>query len=92
MNNWYNRVNSVPSPQQASPQTRGPVFQNPVQKAAFIMQALTNPVQFVKQQFPDVPDGIIHDPVQVRNYIQQSRGISDQQLMQYLNQYPMPRF
>lgn len=56
------------------------------------MQALTNPVQFVKQQFPDVPDGIIHDPVQVRNYIQQSRGISDQQLMQYLNQYPMPRF
>lgn len=93
MNNWYNRVNTIPTPQQnTSGQSRGPVFQNPVQKAAFIMQALTNPAAFVKQQFPDVPDGILNDPVQVRNYIQQSRGISDQQLMQYLNQYPMPRF
>lgn len=93
MNNWYNRVSTAPAIQNsAQTQQRTPSFQNPVQKAAFIMQALTNPAAFVKQQFPDVPDGILNDPVQVRNYIQQSRGISDQQLMQYLNQYPMPRF
>ena len=73
-------------------QSQGPVFQNPIQKAAYIMQALTNPAAFVKHEFPDVPDGIANDPVQVRNYLMQSRGISEQQIQQMLSQYPSPNF
>lgn len=85
MNGWYNRV--------AGPGmnvSQGPVFQNPIQKAAYIMQAMTNPAAFVKQAFPDVPDGIVNDPIQVQNYIMQSRGISEQQIRQMMNQYPNP--
>lgn len=90
MNNWYDRI-LQPTVSQMQ-QSQGPVFQNPIQKAAYIMQALTNPAAFVKQAFPDVPDGIANDPVQIRNYLMQSRGISEQQLQQMINQYPMPRF
>lgn len=90
MNNWYDRI-LQPAVSQMQ-QSQGPVFQNPIQKAAYIMQALTNPAAFVKQAFPDVPDGIVNDPVQIRNYLMQSRGISEQQLQQMINQYPMPRF
>lgn len=89
MNNWYDRILQ---PAMQMQQSQGPVFQNPIQKAAYIMQALTNPAAFVKQAFPDVPDGIVNDPVQIRNYLMQSRGISEQQLQQMINQYPMPRF
>jgi hypothetical protein len=90
MNNWYDRISQPAVPQMQ--QSQGPVFQNPIQKAAYIMQALTNPAAFVKREFPDVPDGIVNDPVQIRNYLMQSRGISEQQLQQMINQYPMPRF
>lgn len=102
MNPWYDIVTRRIAPRipniqpfsfeqnRSGSQYSGPIFQNPVQKAAYIMQALTNPAAFVKQQFPDVPDGILNDPIQVKNYIQQSRGISDQQLQQILNQYPRP--
>jgi len=89
MNPWYERITGNMIPMQGQ-QSFGPVFQNPIQKAAYIMQALTNPAAFVKQQFPDVPDGIANDPIQVRNYIMQSRGISEQQLQQIMNQYPRP--
>lgn len=86
MNGWYDRIAGM-NPQA---QQQYPVFQNPLQKAAYIMKALTNPAAFVKQAFPDVPDGIANDPVQVRNYLMQSRGISEQQINQLLNQYPRP--
>lgn len=85
MNNWYDRINAIP---QVMQQSSGPVFQNPIQKAQYIMQALTNPAAFVKQQFPDIPDQIAGDPNQVLRYIQQTRGISDSQLSQIMNQYP----
>lgn len=84
MNGWYDRIVG------GIPQNPVPVFQNPIQKAAYIMRAMSNPVAFVKSQFPDIPDGIMNDPVQVRNYIQKTRGISDQQLQQIINQYPGP--
>lgn len=96
MNGWYERIThpmmNMPQQMQKQQSFSGPVFRNPIQKAAYIMKALTNPAAFVKEQFPDIPDGISHDPVQVRNYLQQSRGISDQQLQQLMQQYPMPRF
>lgn len=50
------------------------------QRANQIMQTIQNPAAFVKQQFPDVPDGIINDPNQVLQYLQQTRNISNEQL------------
>lgn len=87
MNNWYDRiVGSFMQPQQQV--SNGPVFQNPIQKAQYIYRAMTNPGAFVKEQFPDVPDEIMNDPNRVLQYIQQSRGISNDQLNQIVNQYP----
>lgn len=85
MSGWYDRIMSP-----GKMVSQGPVFQNPIQKAMYIMQALTNPAAFVKKAFPDVPDGIVNDPVQVRNYLMQTRGISEQQIQQMMNQYPNP--
>lgn len=80
MNNWYSRIIGQPAAQQMS----GANFMNPIQKAQYIMQSLTNPAVFVKQQFPDIPDAILNDPNQILAYLQQSRGISNQQLQQLM--------
>ena len=70
-------------------QISGMHFQNPIQRANYIYQAMRNPAAFVKQQFPDIPDNIANDPNQVLGYLQRTRGISNQQLQQILSQYPM---
>lgn len=67
---------------QQAPMQQGPRFNNPFQKANYIMQAMKNPAAFIKQQFPDIPDNIANDPNQILNYIQQTRGISNQQIQQ----------
>lgn len=67
MNNWYNRINKIQSVQQ----TR---FQNPIQQANYIMQAMKNPAAFIQEQFPDVPENIRNNPNDVLNYLQQTRG------------------
>lgn len=67
MNNWYNRINKVQQVQQ----TR---FQNPIQQANYIMQAMKNPAAFIQEQFPDVPENIRNNPNDVLNYLQQTRG------------------
>lgn len=63
-------------PQSATP----PLFNNPMQRAAYIMQAMQNPAAFVKQYFPDIPREIENNPGQILSYLQQTRGISDQQI------------
>ena len=67
MNNWYNRINKV----QPVQQTR---FQNPIQQANYIMQAMKDPAAFIQDQFPDVPENIRNNPNDVLNYLQQTRG------------------
>ena len=62
--------------------------QNPMQRAMLIQQAMQNPAAFVSRAFPDIPEGIRHDPNQILNYLQQSRGISDQQIQQIRNMIP----
>ena len=70
MNKWYNRiVNNIPNPQ--SNITK---FQNPVQQAQYIMNAIRNPAAFIQEQFPDVPEGIRNNPNDVLNYLQKTRG------------------
>ena len=61
---------STPQHMSASP------VMTPIQRAAFVMQAMTNPVAFVKQQFPDIPDNIANNPPEILNYLQRTRGIT----------------
>ena len=80
MSSWYDRINGIPaqSPQNLS----GVQFQNPVQKANYIMSAIQNPAAFVKQQFPDIPENIQNNPDEILRYLQQTRGITNQQIQQ----------
>ena len=73
--------NSMPMMQQM----RTPM--NMYQRMGNIMQAMKNPAAFVKQSFPDIPDQISNDPNAILNYLQRTRGISDQQIQQLSNTY-----
>ena len=55
---------------------------NPMQKIQMVMQAMANPAGFVKQQFPDIPDDMLNDPNRIMQYLQQTRGISNQDIQQ----------
>lgn len=57
---------------------------NAYQKVNQIMQSMQNPAAFVKQQFPDIPEKILNDPNQVLQYLQQTRGISNEQIQQMM--------
>ena len=63
---------------------------NPMQKANYIMQAMTNPAAFVRQAFPDIPAQIQNDPNQILSYLQQTRHISNQYIQDLVNQNPYP--
>lgn len=73
-----------------TPQMSGMRFQNPVQKMQYILQAMQNPAAFVKQAIPDLPDSISNNPNQILQYLQETRGISNEQIQQIASQ--MPRF
>lgn len=63
---------------------------NPMlQRLGVIRQAMANPAAFVKQQFPDIPDDISNDPRQILSYLQQTRGIGNEQIQQLMGQFPM---
>ena len=58
-----------------------PKQMNPMQQMGLFMQAMQNPVAFVRQRFPDIPDNM-NDPGQILQYLQRTRNISDEQLNQ----------
>ena len=75
-----NGMQSMPSaPAFQNPMPSAPAFQNPMQ---MVMQAMANPVPFIKNRFPDIPDSIMNDPNQILAYLQRTRGITNQQLQQ----------
>lgn len=76
----FDQIASIGAPAQQS--VSNMQFMNPMQKATYILQAMQNPAQFVKQQFPDIPDQIMNNPTQILQYLQQTRGISNQQIQQ----------
>lgn len=53
---------------------------SPFQKFNMIRQIMVNPGAFIKQRFPDIPDQIMNDPNQILNYLQQTRGITNQDI------------
>lgn len=67
MNNWYNRIN----PPSSQPRVQ---INNPMQQAQYIMQAMQNPVAFVQEQFPDVPENIRNNPNAILQYLSNTRG------------------
>ena len=79
MNPLYQMLNQQPQPVQ---QAQMPA-NNPMQ----FLQAMQNPAAFVRQRFPDIPDSIANNPVQILNYLQQTRGITNQQIQQLYRMY-----
>ena len=55
---------------------------NPMQRMQMVQQAMTNPAAFVMNAFPDIPEGIRNDPNQILGYLQQTRGITNDQIQQ----------
>lgn len=84
MNPLYQMLQGGQQPQQTN---GSPQFQNPIQRMNYILEAMRNPAAFVRQQFPDVPASISNDPNQILRYLQQTRGISDQQIQQISSMY-----
>lgn len=82
MNGWYNRINTAPQMPQQMPIQNSP---------ANIMQAMMNPVAFIRSQCPDVPENILNNPNQVFQYLMNTRGLNAQQ-RQILNQQQGGRF
>lgn len=58
-------------------------------KMAMIRQAMQNPAAFVKEHFPDIPDNISNNPNAILNYLQQTRGITNQDIQRLYNTYGM---
>ena len=64
------------------------VSQNPFQRFGEMMAAMRNPMAFVKQRFPDIPDQILNDPNQILQYMQQNCGVTDQDIQMAASQIP----
>lgn len=77
------------APQSQQLMTSGmPMFQNPMQKMNYILQAMQNPAAFVKQNIPNLPQEIANDPNQILQYLQRTYGITNQQIQQAAMQIP----
>lgn len=82
MNPLYQMFGNAPV-QKATPVSN----MNPIQRMNFIRQAMANPAMLIRQQFPDIPEQIMNNPAQILQYLQQTRGITNQQIQQLINQY-----
>lgn len=78
----FETLNPSSVPAQPAPVPGAGQFLNPFQQMQQVMSVMRNPAAFLKQRFPDIPDNIMHDPNQIMQYLQQTRGITDQQIQQ----------
>lgn len=91
MNPLYNQLMGQNAPQQKPVQQSmngRSQFANPMQKMNYILQAMRNPAQFVRNAIPDLPENIANDPNQILQYLKQTRGITDQQIQMAAEQIP----
>lgn len=58
---------------------------NNFSRMAMAMQAMQNPVAFVKKAFPDIPPEIENNPNQILGYLQKTRGITNQDIQNLMN-------
>lgn len=61
---------------------------NPMQKMQMVMSAMRNPGAFLKQKFPDIPDQYLNNPNLIMQYLQQTRGITEQDIQNVQAQMP----
>lgn len=79
---------------QSRPMVSGvPQFVNPLQKMNYIMQAMRNPAQFVREHVSGIPESAFNDPTGngVLNYMQQNMGVTNQDIVNAQNQIPQIR-
>ena len=69
----------------AQPVQGTPTVTNPFQMMMTFSRAIRNPAAFIKEQFPDVPDQISNDPNRILDYLQRTRGISNQDIQKMYN-------
>lgn len=67
-----------------------PQFANPLQKMGYIMQAMRNPAQFVREHLRGIPEEALNDPTgnSVLNYMRQNMGVTQQDIYNVANQIP----
>ena len=67
-----------------------PQFMNPIQKVGYILQAMQNPAQFVRQHLTGIPEQAFNDPTgnQVLQYMQQNMGVTQQDIQNAASQIP----
>lgn len=87
-----------PSPVSATPQAPAQQmmpgagqFLNPFQRMQQVMSAMNNAPAFLKQRFPDIPDEIMNDPSRILQYLQQTRGITNEDIQRIQGGIPWQR-
>jgi len=85
-------VNPLYTQYMSNPASRPDQPMNPIQKVSRVMQAMRNPAAFVRQSFPDIPAYMQNDPNQILQYLQQTRGITSEQIQDIINQYNSMNF
>ena len=86
---WYDRINGIQPQQQVQPQRySGMMFQNPIQKANYIMQAMQNPAAFVRQALPGIPVDISNNTNAILQYMKQNCGLTDMDIQAAASQMP----
>lgn len=84
MTSLYQMLNGNVQP--ASPMNLNiPKAPNMFQMMGQFAQAMQNPAAFIIQRFPDIPAEIQNDPNKILAYLQQTRGITNQDIQQLYN-------
>lgn len=65
-----------------------PNMTNPMQRAAYMMEAMRNPAAFVRNVFPNMPREISNDANRVLQWMQQNLGVTQQDIRNVQNQIP----
>lgn len=84
MNPLYNAMMQNPANRPISN-----VGMNPIQRVGQVVQAMRNPVPVIMQAFPDIPQSMQNNPNQILQYLQQTRNISNEQIQNIMNQFPI---
>lgn len=98
MNPLYSMMMSGGMPGQTPRQTPqetamgGTPFQNPIQRMNYILQAMQNPAQFVRQNLKGIPEQAFNDPTgnSVLQYMMNNMGVTQQDIQNAA--YQIPRF
>lgn len=81
--------NAMTPPMRQPMQMSGNPVMNILMEASRMYQNMQNPLAFVNQYFPNVPENYRNDPDKILQYLQQTGMITPQQIA-FLNQFSCP--